>query len=466
MKRCQTDADERAASLRLPAAGYKLQLSSSGLRAAPAGSCARNVKPLTWSLVTAQPDDTALLATLRLAHAHGVGPVTYRKLVRVFGSAEAALAAPRERLLEVPDLAARVADGIAEARGERWADEELARARQRGITLVTLEDERYPRALLSTYDPPVLLYVEGGLLPEDALCIAIVGSRHCSHYGRSQAERLAAGLATAGFTVISGLAHGIDSAAHVGALAADRGRTIAVLGNGLGTVYPAENKKLYERIVGTPRRGAGLSELPLDMPPAAEHFPRRNRIIAGMALGTVVVEGTETSGALITARYAVDMDREVFAVPGSVESPASRGPHRLIKAGAKLVEDVEDILEELREIADPLVKIRPPDARLRLPRAHAPARQGLATPLLDAAAAPPKERGLDANRPPATDLRALNLNPREKLIYGLLDQNSARPVDELIVQSGLQAQEVLATLLVLEVRRLCRQLPGKRYQKA
>jgi DNA processing protein len=216
-----------------------------------------------------------------------------------------------------------------------------------------------------------------------------------------------------------------------------------------------------------PLRGAALSELPLDAPPDAQHFPRRNRIIAGMCLGTVVVEGSETSGALITARYAVDMDREVFAVPGSVESPNSRGPHRLIKAGAKLVEDVEDILDELREIAEPLVKVRAPDARLRLPSAKALARQESATPLLDAAPAQTAEDGEQAEqRPCATDLRALNLNPREKQLYGLLDQNTARQVDELIVQSGLQAHEVLATMLVLEVRRLCRQLPGKRYVKA
>jgi DNA processing protein len=412
-------------------------------------------------------DDNALLATLRLSRARYVGPVTYRKLVRVFGSAAAVLAAPRDRLIEVPEIGERAVDGIAEARNDPWADEELARARQRGVTLLALEDPGYPRALLSTYDPPIVLYVHGELLPVDALSIAIVGTRHCSYYGRTQAEKLAAGLAMAGFTVVSGLARGIDSAAHAGVLSTERGRTIAVLGNGIGTVYPPENRKLYNRIVDGAHRGAALSELPLDTPPDAQHFPRRNRIIAGMTLGTVVVEGAEGSGALITARYAVDMDREVFAVPGSVESPASRGPHRLIKAGAKLVEDVEDILDELREVADPLVKIRPPDARLRVPDAKTPRRKGSPTPLLDAApASPAKDSGLDAQRPSATDLRALNLNPREKLIYGLLDQTAARPVDELIVQSGLLAQEVLATLLVLEVRRLCRQLPGKRYVKA
>ncbi|HEY3323035.1 MAG TPA: DNA-processing protein DprA [Planctomycetota bacterium] len=420
------------------------------------------------------PDQASLLATLRLSKARGVGPVTYRKLVRVFGSAEAALAAPRQRLLEVPDITPRTADGIAEAKSSHWADEELARARERGVTLLALEDPMYPRALLSTYDPPPVLYVHGKLLPEDALAIGIVGTRHCSQYGRKQAETLAAGLALAGFTVISGLARGIDSAAHAGALNADRGRTIAVLGNGLGTVYPAENKGLYERIVADGgQHGAALSELPLDTAPAAQHFPGRNRIIAGMTLGTVVVEGAESSGALITARYAIDMDREIFAVPGSVESPNSRGPHSLIKKGAKLVEDVEDILDELREVAEPLVRLRKPDERMRIPSAKEVARRSSPTPLLDAqlvssqpiqAPATPAHR--PAPPPPATDLRAVNLNSREKQIYALLDQANARPVDEIIVQSGLQAQEVLATLLVLEVRRLCKQLPGKRYVKA
>jgi len=416
-------------------------------------------------------EDAAVSATLRLAHARNIGPVTYRKLVRVFGSAEAVLAAPRERILEVPDVTPRTADGIADARKDPWADEEVARARERKVEIVTLDDSRYPRALLSTYDPPIVLYVDGQLLPEDALSVAIVGSRHCSHYGRSQAEKLAAGLATAGFTVVSGLARGIDSAAHGGAMNVQRGRTIAVLGNGIGTVYPPENKKLYERIVApTAPRGAVLSELPLDTPPAAQHFPGRNRIIAGMTLGTVVIEGTQTSGSLITARYAVDMNREVFAVPGSVESPNSRGPHRLIKAGAKLVEDVEDILDELREIAEPLVRIRTLDPRLRDTHPLKADQRGTSKraaaallPGLDGDPAPAPV--LDPARPSGTDLRALNLNPREELLFGLLDQNLARPVDELIIKSGLKAQEVLATLMVLEIKRLCRQLPGKRYLK-
>ena len=395
---------------------------------------------------------------MRLCRARNVGPVTYRKLVRVFGSAQAALHAPRERLLEVPDISAKTVEGIHAAADDPWAEDELRRAKERGIRILTLDDEDYPRPLLSTYDPPPALYVEGALLPEDSLSVAIVGSRVCSHYGREMAAKLSAGLARAGFTVVSGLARGIDSCAHNGALEIERGRTVAVLGNGLGTVYPPENKALYERIVGEGGRfGCALSELPLETAPAAQHFPGRNRIIAGMTLGTIVVEGTETSGSLITARYALDMNREVFAVPGSVHSPNSRGPHRLIKKGAKLVEDIEDVLEELRDIADPLVRIRRPDARFRTIEKAAPENSAPLFEKLSAPVAP-----ADA-RPSGTELRALNLNPREKQLFELLDANAARSVDDLIVASGLQAHEVLATLLVLEIRRLCRQLPGKRF---
>ncbi len=408
---------------------------------------------------------SSLIAALRLSRARNIGPVTFRKLVRVFGSAEAALAAPRERLMEVPDVSPRMADGVAEARDNPWAFEEIERAKQRGVKILTLDDPQYPRALLSTYDPPPVMYLDGALLPEDALSVAIVGSRHCSHYGREQAERLAIGLARAGFTVVSGLARGIDTTAHLGALSVQRGRTVAVLGNGIGTVYPPENKGLYDRIVSEGGvHGAALSELPLETAPAAQHFPGRNRIIAGMTLGTVVVEGSESSGSLITARYAVDMNREVFAVPGSVASPNSRGPHRLIKQGAKLVEDVEDILDELREIAEPMVRIRPADARMRTAskstlRSPENVEEAVPMPLLDA-----QEKA--DTRPSGSDLRAVNLNPRERKLFDLLDLNAARSVDDLIVQSGLQAHEVLATMLVLEVKRLCRQLPGKRFLKA
>lgn len=433
-------------------------------------------------------------AVLRLAHAEGVGAVTYRRLVRIFGSPEAALAAPEGRQLEVPELGAAAARAIRAAAEDPWAEKELARAAELGVTLLCLGDESYPKTLLNTYDPPPVLYVKGAFQPADALAVAIVGSRQATPYGRKQAERLAAGLALAGFTVVSGLARGIDTAAHRGALAQAGGRTVAVLGNGLETCYPPENAELLEQIATG--GGAVLSEVPFDAPPSSANFPRRNRIIAGLSLGVIVVEGKETSGALITARHAVDMDREVFAVPGPVDSPAARGPHRLIKKGAKLVEDVEDVLEELRSVAEPLVKFRPPDERLRLPKPRdedevgierkrsereaaeslfgdqdgpgddEPAPVGAAKSKKAAAkGGRASSKGKDP-RPDTTDLRAVKLNEREQRVFGLLDPSQARGIDELIKESGLQAHEVLATLLVLEVRRLCKQLPGKRFVKA
>ncbi|MBI3828339.1 MAG: DNA-protecting protein DprA [Planctomycetes bacterium] len=403
-----------------------------------------------------------LLDTLRLTRAEGVGPVTFRRLVRVFGSPAAVLAAPKDRLVEIPDISARIADGIRAARVDTWAEEEAARAKERGVRLVCLGDPAYPKPLLNTYDPPPVLYVQGEIQETDGLAVAIVGTRKCSAYGRAQAEKLASGLALAGFTVVSGLARGIDSSAHAGAMAQDGGRTLAVLGTGLDNIYPPENKKLFEQIVAG--HGAVLSELPFNSPPSKEHFPRRNRVIAGLSLGVVVVEGDETSGALITARFAVDMDREVFAVPGSVENPNARGPHRLIKSGAKLVESVEDILDELKGVADPLVKMPAPDARLRIP---SPREKARTAPLLEAAGvAPDRPATAPDVRPDTTDLRAVNLNPRESAVFKLLDSSEPRGIDALIHASGLKAHEVSATLLVLEVRRLCKQLPGKRFVKA
>lgn len=403
--------------------------------------------------------------TLRLMHAEGVGPVTYRRLVRVFGSPRAALSAPSGRLLEIPEIGQKVVGGIRAAEKDGWAEEEMARAEERGIQLLGLKDPAYPKPLLNTYNPPPILYVQGELRDTDAVGIGVVGARRCTQYGKAQAERLCSGLARAGFTVISGLARGIDTVAHSSTLSQKGARTIAVLGNGLGRIYPPENRKLHDAILDG--RGAIFSELPLDMPPSSEHFPRRNRIIAGMSLGVLVVEGRETSGSLITARYANDMDREVFAVPGPVNSLNARGPHRLIKQGAKLVEDVDDILVELREIAEPMVKLPPPDERLRLPL-----KEKEDAPLFQSQSPPPARGGnggedeLPDTRPDTTDLRAHNLNERERKIFEMLDRDHAHGIDHLILQSGLKPQEVLSTLLVLEMKRLCKQLPGKRFAKA
>ncbi len=270
----------------------------------------------------------------------GVGRVTFRKLSHHFGSPERALAAPPAELKNF-GLSGRV---IAEITSSSWrepAERELQKARDAGVRIVTAESEAYPPALGKTPDPPLFLYVRGTLEPDD--CIAIVGTRKPTQYGLSMTGRLAYELAAAGLTVVSGLARGIDTQAHRGALAA-KGKTIAVLGCGIDIAYPPENKGLLERITAN---GAVVSENPFGTQPEAGYFPARNRIISGLSRGTVIIEATEDSGSLITAKYTLEQDRKLFAVPGSVASPNSRGTNNLIKQGAVLVDGAADILGTL-----------------------------------------------------------------------------------------------------------------------
>ena len=284
---------------------------------------------------------------LQLALTDGVGPIFARRLVEAAGGVEAACAASQALL--------RTIDGIGTARANTIhaslrasadaAASEMERAGRMGISIVCPDDESYPALLRTIPDPPLTLYVKGAFEPRDLNGLAIVGSRKCSFYGREQAERFAALLAGAGFTVLSGGARGIDSAAHRGAMAHPQGRTIAVLGSGVDVAYPPENDGLFEQIA---RRGAVVSEFPLGTPPNRENFPRRNRVVSGMSRGVLVVEADEKSGALITARVACDdHDRPVFALPGRVDNPLSAGPHLLIRDGATLVAKLEDVLEAL-----------------------------------------------------------------------------------------------------------------------
>ena len=287
-----------------------------------------------------------LISWLRLARLPGVGPVLIRRLLEALGSPEAILAAHPAGLAAVEGIGTHRANQIVthSARTEKPAREELALAQENGVTVVAQDDPRYPPALKTITDPPLVLYVRGELVERDAVAVGIVGARQCTLYGREQASRFGHDLAAAGLTVISGGARGIDTGAHLGALRA-KGRTVVVQGCGLLHTYPPENKELYERIVRE-AGGAVISELPLDAPPTKENFPPRNRIIAGMSLGVLVVEANLRSGSLITARLAAaDYGREVFALPGRLDSPASAGTHHLIKSGsAHLVESVQDIL--------------------------------------------------------------------------------------------------------------------------
>ena len=307
------------------------------------------------------------------------------------------------------------------------AAKELAQAQAAGIGLVTWDDPHYPHLLREIYDPPPLLYVRGNIELLDRHAISVVGARRPTPYGNQMAERLARDLAARGLVIVSGLARGIDACAHRGALSTAAGTTIAVLGCGVDIVYPKENKKLFEEIE---KRGAIISEFPLGTFPGAQNFPIRNRVIAGMPLGVVCVEGAQYSGSLITARLAMEFSREVFGVPGNVTQATSFGPNQLIKQGAKLVTGWEDVVEEL-----------PTAIRAELMPVESPAAQ---------------ERA---------ELVEESLAPTERTIYGLLSVDEARHVDELVEASGLNSSEVLAGLFDLELKGVVRQLPGKHFLK-
>ena len=294
---------------------------------------------------------------LQLHLADGIGPITFGRLIEAFGDVDRILAASPAALTCVKGVGRKLAEAILAARDPEPAQRELALAVEHGVRIVCLADPDYPMILRHIADPPICLYVKGTLTQADAVSLGVVGSRRASTYGLEQARRFGQLLGQAGITVISGLARGIDSASHRGALDVG-GRTIAVLGNGLTDIYPPEHAELADHIAAN---GAIVSELPMTTGPERGNFPARNRIIAGLGLGVLVVEGVNSSGALITARLATDYNREVFAIPGRVDVPNAVGPNTLIKDGqAKLVADLADILDELahadRELSDANVK--------------------------------------------------------------------------------------------------------------
>jgi len=357
-----------------------------------------------------------LVQLLRLSLVPGVGPRTRRALLDRFGSPQAVLSALPSQLRSVEGVGPQLTGKIATAQQEIDAEAVIDLCREQGIAILTECDEQYPRPLRQIPDPPGVLFVKGELKPQDELAIAIVGTRHATQYGLQQAERLAASLARAGLTIVSGLARGIDAAAHRGALSAG-GRTLAVLASGLTTIYPPEHERLAEEVMA---HGALLSEAPPESAPHAGTFPQRNRIISGLTLGTMVVEAGDRSGALITARHAMEQNRDVFAVPGRVDTRTARGCHRLIRDGAKLVETADDVLDELG-------------------------------PLF---AAVPREDGQSVHHP-----AELTLNELEQQVLGAIGIEPTL-IDEIVVATGLAVPQVLSTISVLEMRRLIRRLSG------
>jgi DNA processing protein len=359
---------------------------------------------------------------LRLTLVPGVGPSTLSALLEHFGTAERVTKATSRELSAVSGVGRKTADAVASARADVDPDIELAVCAQHDTHLLARSDDHYPSLLKQIHDPPPLLYCRGEILPCDELSIALVGSRRSTPYGQRIAERLARSLARVGVTVVSGLARGIDAAAHRGALSGG-GRTIAVLANGLSAIYPPEHEDLASQIA---RAGAIVSEMPMRQGPLPGLFPQRNRIISGLSLGVVVVESGPVGGSLLTVEHATEQGREVFAVPGPIDSIGSRGCHKLIREGAKLVETVEDILEELRD-----------DIQAKL------------------VATDSTEMRTDAPTIP-------RLSDQERLILEQLD-DIPKPADELITRTSLTASQVMATLSVLEVRRLIRRLPGNQF---
>jgi len=362
----------------------------------------------------------------------GVGNVGFKALLEAFGTPQKVFEAPLSMIKAVPGIGDKTAPQIKSFKDWKKVEKELEFADRTCVSIVTSQDPLYPSQLLSTYDYPAFLYVKGHL-KEDDVNVAVVGSRTASTYGKFTTERLCRELVLRGITVISGLARGIDSAAHRGALSG-KGRTIAVLGCGLDVVYPPENEKLFTEIS---LQGALISEFPFGTPPNAPNFPARNRIISGISLGVVVVEASEKSGSLITARIALEQGREVFAVPGSIDSSGSKGTNKLIKQGAKLIENVEDILEEILPQVTSAPKVVKPDQRQKQP---------------------------DDQQKILTSSPDLVLKETEKTVWQVLSQKPVH-IDQIITSTGLTAHEVLVILLNLELQGLIEQKPGKTYMR-
>lgn len=354
-----------------------------------------------------------------------IGPIRVRRLLETFFEPQKILEASVKDLGEVPGIGPEMARQIHEWETHIDLPEEQRRMEAHGIRAITLDDDEYPPALREIHDPPFLLYIKGGLRPADSAAIGVVGSRRMTHYGREQARKLSFQLARTGFCIISGLARGIDTAAHEAALAAE-GRTVAVLGSGIGNVYPPENRALADRIA---ENGALVSEFPVLYVPDKQSFPLRNRIVSGMSQGLLVVEAPARSGSMITANQALEQGRTVFAVPGPIDRPTSEGCNRLIRAGATLVCTAQDIVDDLGA--------------------------GINSLALDfEAPVPPSHRSR-----PMPDLN----ETEETLLLALEDGEST--IDALSERHSLPAGVVGATLLQLEMKHLVKQLPGKYFTK-
>jgi DNA processing protein len=369
-----------------------------------------------------------IIMWLCLQRVPGLGPVSGRKLLEHFQSPEAIFSASDEELSLITGVGKSLIASIKSHHGQQEAEKEFLRCQELGVRLIPLDREDYPENLRHIPDPPLVIYCMGRLLPkEDSAAVAVVGTREPTEYGRALASQIGSGLAKAGVTVVSGMARGIDSISQEAALIAG-GRSIAVLGSGVDVIYPKEKKSLYQDLI---EKGAVLSELPLGTSPSPENFPNRNRIISGLSLGVLVVQArSEKSGSLITARLALDQDRQVYALPGPAGHPDSRATNSLIKQGARLVEGAEDIIEDLQ----------PQIPFLKIP---------------------------DRNIGPLFECRPESLLSSERDLFLLIPSPEESPIhiDDLVKKSRLKPGEASGILLNLELQGCVRQLPGKRFIK-
>lgn len=347
-----------------------------------------------------------------------IGSVRLAKLLEFFGKPENIFKAPLEKLMQVSDIGKEIATQIVSLKIEDLG-KELTLAKKHNLKIITFEDGDYPVSLKNIPGAPIVLYIKGKLKDEDRLAIGIVGSRRASFYGLTSAQKFASKLSQKGFTIVSGMARGIDTYAHKGAIEA-QGRTIAVMGSGFNHIYPKENKELVEDIA---RNGAVISEFPIDMLPLKQNFPRRNRIISGLSLGLLVVEAAKNSGALITADFALEQGRDVFALPGKVDSSTSFGTNGLIKQGAKLVSCVEDIIEEF-EI--------------------------------------PIARFLRKETKTKNETKSKLDNEEDIALLNCISKDAIQ-LDELVEKTNLDISKVSDILLRLQLKKMIRQLPGKHF---
>ncbi len=375
-----------------------------------------------------QLDEDEKIAQVSLNMVPGIGGKIFRRILNQFDTARDFLDAGPGAWRRIDGIGDQIAVRLQELLEEGGGEREFEEARDMGLQLLTIQEPAYPSLLKTVHDPPAVLSVMGDLSDRDRFALAVVGTRGCTHYGTKQAKRFASMLAYRGITVVSGLARGIDTAAHKGTLQAN-GRTIAVLGSGLKNIYPRENEELVEEILDGDH-GAVVSELPLDTPPDSSNFPQRNRIISGLSMGVLVVEAPSRSGALITVDLALDQNREVFALPGNVDSPKSQGTNNLIQEGAKLVMDVEDILEELQGY----VELQEEDRE-------------------------------QANETEVQGREPELASEVEEKIFGELSSDPVT-IDELAERMDIPGNTIASALTKMEIRGLVEQLPGKTFVRS